>query len=74
MWCDSFPKTMKKLTLSFSNTFKHLLNISRCTSSSEAFPMNKADHIKVILRNPAFSLMKRVAQSINAIISAVFNS
>ena len=46
----SFQNTIRKLTVSYSNTFKRLINVPRYTSSSLAFAMNATDHINVEFR------------------------
>ena len=68
-------KTIRKLTVSYSGTFKGLINVPRYTSSSSlAFEMNATDHINVVLRKFAYSLMSRVAASPNSIVTAIVNS
>ena len=37
LWCRSFQNSIRKLTVSYSDTFKHLINIPRHTSWSLAF-------------------------------------
>ena len=61
-------------TVSFSDTFKRLIDVHRYTSSSLAFAMNSTDHINVVLLKFAYSLMSRVTASSNSIISAIVNS
>ena len=51
-----------------------LLNVPRCTSSSLAFAMNATDHINVVFRKFAYSLMSRVIASPNSIFTAIVNS
>ena len=75
LWCHlaSFIP-IRKLTVSYSDTFKHLINIPRYTSSSLAFAMNATDHIKVVFRKFAHSLKSRVIASPNSIVTAIVNS
>ena len=49
--------------LSVTVTFKRLINVPRYTSSSLAFAMNATDHINVVFRKSAHSLMSRVTAS-----------
>ena len=51
-----------------------LINVSRYTSSSLAFAMNATDHINVVFREFAYSLMRRVTASPNSIVTAIVNS
>ena len=48
LWDHSFQNSIGKLTVSYSDTFKHLINVPRYTSSSLAFAMNATDHINVV--------------------------
>ena len=50
-----------------------LLNVPRYTSSSLAFAMHSTDHINVVFRKFAYSLMSRVTASPNSIVSASVN-
>ena len=74
LWRHSYQNSIRKLTVSYSDTFKRLINVPRYTSSSLAFAMNITDHINVVLRNSAFSLMSRVTTSPNSIVTAIVNS
>ena len=56
------------------DTFKRLINVTRYTSSSLAFSMNSTDHINVVFRKFAYSLMRRVTASSNIIVTAIVNS
>ena len=56
------------------DTFNRLINVPRYTSSSLAFAMNSTDHIKVVFRKFAYSLMSRVTTSPNGTITAIVNS
>ena len=55
--------SIRKLTVSYSDTFKRLINAPRYTSSSLAFAMNATDHINVVFRKSAYSLMSRAESS-----------
>ena len=47
--------------------------IHRYTSSSLAFAMNATDHVNVMFRKFAYSLMRRVTASSNSIVTAIVN-
>ena len=51
-----------------------LINVPRYTSSSLAFATNATDHINVVFRKFAYSLMSRVIASLNSIVTAIINS
>ena len=57
-----------------SVTFKGLINVPRYTSSSLAFATNATDHINVVFRKFAYSLMSRVIASPNTNVTAIVNS
>ena len=73
-WHHSYQNSIRKLTVSYSATFKRLINVPRYTSSSLAFVMNSTDHINVVFQKFAYSLMSRVTASPNSIVSAIVNS
>ena len=60
LWRHSYQNSIRKLTVSYSDTFKHLIGVPRCTSSSLAFAMNATDHINEVFHKFAYSLMNRV--------------
>ena len=70
----SYQNSIRKLTVSFSDTFKHLINVPRYTSSSLTFAMNSTDHISVVFHKFAYSLISRVTASHNSIVFAIVNS
>ena len=74
LWHHSYQNSIRKLTVSFSDTFKRLINIPRYTSSSLAFATNSTDHINVVFSKFTYSLMSRVTVSPNSIVSAIANS
>ena len=74
LWRHSYQNSIRKLTVSFSDIFKRLINVPRYTSSSLAFAMNSTDHINVVFHKFACSVMSRVTASPNSIISAIVNS
>ena len=80
LWRHSFSNSIRKLTVSYSDTFKHLINVPRYTSSSLAFAMNSTVHrvtmntINVVLRKFAYILMSRVVASPNSIVTVIVNS
>ena len=74
LWHYSHKNSIRKLTASYSDTFTSLINVSKYTSSSLAFTMNTTDHINVVFRKFACSLMSRVTVSPNCIVTAIVNS
>ena len=74
LWHHSLENSIRKLTVSYSDTFKRLINDPRYTSSSLAFATNATDHINVVFHKFAYSLMSRVIASPNSIVSAIVNS
>ena len=74
LWRHSYQNSIRKFTVSFSDTFKRLINVPRYTSSSLAFSMNAADYINAVFRKFAYSLMRRVTASPNSIVTAIDNS
>ena len=74
LWCHSFQNSIRKLTVSYSDTFNCLIDVPRYTSLSLAFAKNATDHINVVLRKFAYSLMSRVIASPNSIVTAIVNS
>ena len=74
LWPDSFQNSIRKLPVSYSDTFKRLIHVPRYTSSSLAFAMNATDHINVLLRKFAYSLKSRVAASPNSIVTVIVNN
>ena len=69
----SSQNSIRKPTVNYSDTFKRLINVLRFTSSSLAFAMNATDHINVVFRKFAYSLMSRVIASPNSIVTAIVN-
>ena len=68
-------RTLRKLAVSYSDTFKRLINVPRYTSSSLVFAMNATDHINVVFSEFADnSLMSRVTASLNSIVTDIANS
>ena len=74
LYCHSYQNSIRKLTVSYSDTFKRLINVLRYTSSSLAFAMNATDHINEVFRKSAYSLMSRVTASPKSIVTAIVNS
>ena len=71
LWRHSFQNSIRKLTVSYRDTFKRLINVPRYASSSLAFAMNATDHINVVFQKFAYSLMSRVIASPTSIVTAV---
>ena len=74
LWRQSFQNSTRKLIVSYSDTFKRHIDVSRYTSSSLAFAMNATDHINVVFRKFANSLISRVIAPPNSIVTAIVNS
>jgi hypothetical protein len=74
LWKQYFKYSVKKLTVSYNDTFKRLLQVPRYFSSSQTFVENHTDHIKIVFRKAIYSLMNRVQNSNNRILSAICNS
>ena len=74
LWHHSFQNSIRKLTVSYSDTFKRLINVPRYTSLSLPFAMNATDHINVVFCKSTYSLMSRVIASPNSIVTAIVNS
>ena len=74
LWRHSYQNSIRKLIVSYSDIFKRLINVPRYTSSSLAFAMNATDHINVVYRKFAYSLMRRVTASSNSIVTVIVNS
>ena len=74
LWRHSIQNSIRKLTVSYSDTFKRLIDVPRYTSSSLAFAMNATDHINVVFCKFAYSLISRVIDSPNSIVTAIVNS
>ena len=51
LWRYSFQNSIRKLTVSYGDTFKRFIIIPRYTSCSLVFAMNATDHIKVVSVN-----------------------
>ena len=60
LWRHSYQNSIRKLAVSYSDSFKRLINVPRYTSSSLVFAMNATHHINVAFRIFAYSLMSRV--------------
>ena len=71
LWRHSFQNSIRQLTVSYSDTFKCLINVPRYTSLSLAFATNATDHINVVFRKFAYSLMSRVIASPNSVVAAM---
>ena len=74
LWRHSYQNSIRKITVSYSDTFKRLINVPRHTSSSLAFVMNATDHINMVFRKFSYSLMSRVITSPNSTVTAIVNS
>jgi hypothetical protein len=71
LWKDLFHYSVRKLNVSYNDTFRRLMQVPRSTTASMVFAQNQCDHIKVLFRKAAYSLLTRVMNSSNVIISAI---
>lgn len=74
LWRNNFQYTLHRLEVSYSDTFKRLMNRPRYTSSTAVFAENNTNHLKVVLRKSAYSLLNRLQTSNNEIIAVICNS
>ena len=77
LWRHSYQYSVRKLTVSYSDTFKRPVNVPRYTSSRARvwhFTMTATDHINFMFRKSAYSFMSRVTSSPNSITTAIVNS
>ena len=70
----SYQNSMRKLTVSYSDTFKRLINIPRYTNSSLTFAMNKTNRINLVFPKFAYILISKVTIAPNSIVTAIVNS
>ena len=61
-------------TVSYSDTFKRLINVPWYTISSLTFAMNATDQNNVVFRKSAYSLMSRVTAYPNSIVTGIVNN
>ena len=71
LWRNFFQYSVRKLAVSYNDTFRRLVQVPRSTSASRVFAENQSDHIKVLFRKAAHSLMTRVMSSPNEILVAI---
>jgi hypothetical protein len=74
LWKDFRQYNVRKLTVSYNDTFRRLMQVPRSTSASRVFAENESDHIKILFRKAAHSLMTRVMASNNRILIAICTS
>ena len=73
LWRHSFQNSIGKFIVSYSDTFNRLINVPVCTRSILVFAMNATDHIHVVFRKFACSLMSRVIACHSSIVTAIVN-
>ena len=73
-WRHSHQNSIRKLTVSYCDTLKSLINVPKYTSSNLAFSMNTTDHIIEVFSKSAYSLMSRVTTFPNSIVTGIVNS
>ena len=70
----SFQNSIRKLTVSYSDTFNLLINFPRYTISILAFAMDVTDHINVVLSKFAYSLMSQSNSFPSSVVTAIVNN
>ena len=73
LWRHRYKNSIRKLTVTYSDKFKPIINVPRYTSSNLTFAMNATDHINGVLRKSAYSLISRVT-ILNIFITGIVNS
>ena len=63
--------SIRKLTVSYSDAFKRLINVLGYISSNLSFAMNTGDHTNVVFCKSANSLMSRVTTSPSSIVTDI---
>lgn len=74
LWSRFYQYSIRRMTVSYGNTFKFLMGASRSRLSSAIFAEHRTDHIKVVLRKSAYSLMRRLEMSDNKMVQSVCRS
>ena len=74
LWRNAYQNSNRKLTVSYSDTFKRLIGVPRYTSSSLAFETYVTDHINVVFHKFTYNFISRIIASPNSIATAIVNS
>ena len=74
MWFDSTKSAMKKLKVAYNNSLRRLLSLPTYNSASEMFAVLNIPSFGELLRKFAFSLMTRIASSINSFMVNIYSS
>ena len=74
MWFDSTKSAMKKLKVAYNNSLRRLLSLPTYNSASEMFAVLNIPSFGELFRNFAFSLMTRIASSINSFMVNIYSS
>ena len=72
LWRHSYQNSIRKLTVSYSDTFKRLMNVPQYINSCLT-TVNVTDHDNVVFRKSAYSLMNRVTTSPSRIVTVIVN-
>ena len=74
MWFDSTKSAMKNPKVDYNNSLRRLLSLPTNNSASKMFAVLNIPLFGELLRKFAFSLMKRIASSINSFMSNIYSS
>ena len=74
MWFDSTKSAMKKLKVAYNNNLRRLLSLPTYNSGSEMFAVLNIPSFGELLRKFAFSLMTRIASSMNSFMVNIYSS
>ena len=74
MWFDSTKSAMKKLKVAYNNSLRRLLSLPTYNSASEMFAVLNIPSFGELLRKFAFSLMTRIASSMNSFMVNIYSS
>ena len=74
MWFHSAKSAMKKLKVAYNNSLRRLLSLPTYNSDSEMFAVLNIPSFGELLRKFAFSLMTRIASSMNSFMVNIYSS
>ena len=71
LWGKAYAYALRRLNVSYNDTFRRLMQVPRNTTASQVFAENHTDHLKVVFRKNAYSMMTRVQNSPNMLVQTV---
>ena len=74
MWFDNTKSAMKKLKVAYNNSLRRLLSLPTYNSASEMFAVLNIPSFRELLRKFAFSLLTRIASSMNSFMVNIYSS